>query len=198
MESQGVSKTGMTQWIRANIGVALLVSMFVGSLLLNVKLAWNLKTPTRPPTGVVVGADLRSIPAVDIAGRQQQLHLGEGRATVLYIMAPTCPWCARNLENIRSLANAAAPGYRFVGLSNTPVGLAEHLTAKPLPFPVYSADTANLPKGLDPGPTPQMVLVNAEGRVEKVWRGALQSKTQAEVEAYFHTKLPGLVKTSPM
>jgi len=98
----------------------------------------------------------------------------------------------------RTLANAASPRYRFVGLSNTHTALAEHLTAKPLPFPVYSADTANLPKGLDPGPTPQMVVVSAEGKVEKVWRGALQPKTQAEVEAYFHTTLPGLVKLSGM
>jgi hypothetical protein len=165
--------SGVALWIRQNIGIALLVSMFVGSLLLNVKLGLNLRPSARPLPGVVLNSDLRSIQVEDVAGNHQALKLGDGKPTVLYIMAPTCPWCAKNIENIRALANAAGSEYRFLGVSNTPKGLADHLEAKPLPFPVYAVDMDHLPKGFDPGPTPQTVLVGADGRVEKVWRGAL-------------------------
>jgi hypothetical protein len=184
-------------WIRQNIGFALLVSMFAGSLLLNVKLFQSVRTPmgqARPVAGVAVGIDLHSLPVADVSGNREELKLGDGKPMVLYVMAPTCVWCARNIENIRALEKSAGSQYRFIGVSSTPEGLAEHLAAKPLPFPVYAANRDQLPKGFDPGPTPQLVVVGGDGRVEKVWRGALQASAQSEVESFFHTTLPGLVK----
>src|SRR5665213_3539439 len=105
-------------WIRQNIGMALLVSMFVGSLLLNAKLGLDLRHYAQPVVGVALKSDLRTIAVIGAEGTPQELKLGNGKPTVLYIMAPTCHWCAENIENIRALAKAAGSQYGFIGISN--------------------------------------------------------------------------------
>ncbi|HLH43811.1 MAG TPA: hypothetical protein VKV74_12530 [Bryobacteraceae bacterium] len=180
--------------IRRNIGFASLVSVFVASLLLNVGLALNLRRPVGHIAGVTVGTDAKEIPVIsttdDAAGK---LTFGDGRPAVLYIMSPTCHWCARNLDNVRALAAGIESKYRFIGLSNTQEGLAEYVRATALPFPVHAVDMGRLPDGLDARATPQLVLVGADGVVKKVWEGALSGKSQSEVEGFFHVRLPGLL-----
>jgi len=179
---------------RRNIGFALLVSAFTASLMFNVDAGFTLFKRAAPQVkGVVAGSDVSAIRILDGIDSDGRLHLGDGRPSILYVMAPTCPWCARNLENVRTLAKEAGLAYRFIGLSNTREGLKEYLLKTPLPFPVYAVDAQHLPKGVDPTVTPQLVLVRPDGIVEKVWYGAFGEKTTKDIEALFHVKLPGLL-----
>jgi hypothetical protein len=134
---------------------------------------------------------IKRIPAVGLDGHKQEIVLDGGHWTVLYVMAPGCSWCARNLDNIRALASHAADTYRFIGISNTAKQLDHYLASTPLPFPVEIIDLEHAPEGLNTSTTPQMALVRPDGRVAKVWIGALGGSGQAEVEQFFHVRLPG-------
>jgi hypothetical protein len=39
------------------------------------------------------------------------------RQTVIYVFAPECPWCARNLPNVAALAAASKGHFRLVGIA---------------------------------------------------------------------------------
>jgi hypothetical protein len=178
-----------------NWSSVLLFGVLTGSLVLNLALAMKYRALVAPgaPAGVKLGITLGTIHTLDLKGAKGEIHVGDGHPTVLYIMAPSCGWCARNLENIRTLTSTRASDYRFIGLSVTSADLREYLASTPLPFPVYALDMDRLPPGLDAKATPQMALVGSDGRVEKAWIGALEGKRKLEVEGEFHVTLPGLV-----
>ena len=44
--------------------------------------------------------------------------------TILYHFSPSCSWCERNWENVRTLIRETRGRYRFVGISTTPVSAA--------------------------------------------------------------------------
>jgi hypothetical protein len=174
------------------IPVALFCAVLTASITLNLLLAFKYRAATTPhPTGIQVGISLKSIPVAELDGNRRDIKLDANHWTVLYVMAPGCSWCARNLENIRTLASHSASTFRFIGLSNTAKGLDQYLATTPLPFPVKVADIARFPAGLNVTSTPQMALVGPDGRVTRVWVGALGGGSQTEVEQYFNVKLPG-------
>src|ERR1044071_2194113 len=106
-------------------------------------------------------------------------------------MAPGCSWCARNLDNIQTLSARTSNRFRFVGLSNTSKDLKRYLDSVHFQFPVEVVDVEHSPDGLNTLSTPQMAVVAPDGRVAKVWVGALAGSSQEEVERYFNVRLPG-------
>lgn len=178
-----------------NLGSIILLLVLSGSLCLNVALATKLRTALAPHVGgVKIGANLASVPVIDSSGNRRHLRLDDGRWSVVYILSPSCVWCARNLNNIRAMARGSGSKYRFIGLSTTSSKLSEYLKSTPLPFPVLAADSSRLPDGLDLSGTPQTIVVAPNGRVRKVWRGALQGAPRSDAEAFFHIALPGVAE----
>ena len=177
--------------------VILLISVLSCSLGLNVVLALKYRALTTPrAAGIRAGIVFKTIPTVDPAGTKGEVRLDSGQPSVIYVMSPACDWCARNLNNIRTLARASGSRYRFIGLSITAAHLREYLLGTPLPFPVLSLDADRLPAGFDASATPQMAIVGPGGRVEKVWVGALDGARKADVEKIFHVGLPGMAPAS--
>jgi hypothetical protein len=175
-----------------NISTVIVCAVITGSVSLNLLQALKYRAAITPHTGgIKVGSMLKRIPVVELDGRKREIVLDGTDTTVLYVMAPGCPWCTRNLENIRTLASHSGRAVRFIGLSNTANGLDHYLASTSLPFPVSVVDLDHLPEGLNVAGTPQMALVQPDGRVVRVWAGALAGSTKAEVEQYFHVKLPG-------
>jgi hypothetical protein len=52
--------------------------------------------------------------------------------TIRYVFAPTCSWCARNLDNFKALVDQKTGGYRFIGVSLTDQGLPDYVTKSEL------------------------------------------------------------------
>jgi len=51
------------------------------------------------------GTVVPHITVSDLSGRGERLSFnGGGKPTVLYVLSPTCKWCERNVQNIRTLA----------------------------------------------------------------------------------------------
>ena len=190
-------------FVKKHASLLFLFAVLSSSLSLNVVLALRLqqltaiKTPTRQ-VGVRDQSVLASIPVVDADGARLSLGFGDRRPTVLYVLAPHCPWCERNHANISALALAKRADFNFIGLSNTETGFADYARSDSLPFPVFRVDTSTLLTGPTPellrqlDPTPQLVVIAPGGRVNKVWVGAFTGQTQSDVERFFGAVLPGL------
>jgi len=59
--------------------------------------------------------------------------------TVLYIYRPTCGWCAKNLQNIKELAqHVQQTGGRVIGLSLETDGLEQYVQKSDMGFPSYT------------------------------------------------------------
>lgn len=181
------------KWLAANIGVMCGLGVLLGSLTLNVALGLHIRNSASVRPGEVggtkVGAKVTPVALVESPGGLRELGF-HGEQTILYIMSPTCGWCARNIENIRTIGRR----YRVVGVSPTADKLAAYREKNPLPFEIVVPDSTRLPKWLDLGVTPQTVVVNKSGVVERVWVGALDGSKKTGAEKFFGMSLPGLLE----
>jgi peroxiredoxin len=145
---------------------------------------WNVTHPSRIRDIVTAGEHL---PSVLLEGLDRQpITLDwsvDSRSTVLYVFAPSCPWCARNLDAIRALVDDASSRYRFVGISLTRDGLSDYLEKTQYQFPIYVADRGA--ERLKLRGTPETIVVSPAGRVVKVWLGAYGPATASDISKTF-------------
>src|SRR5262245_46315053 len=83
-----------------------LVSVLALSLTLNVWLGWKVSRGGAPAAsgGLAQGTELRSLGVLAADAKEEtRLRLDDGIPTVLYVLSPSCHWCARNEANIRAL-----------------------------------------------------------------------------------------------
>ena len=137
------------------------------------------------------GAQLRTINLVDLEGKPFSPVLGsDPRSIVLYVFSPACRWCEANRRAIESLANQEQQNYRFIGVSIVNNGLREYLHEKPLPFPVFVADS-HVPRGpFRLSTTPETLVFSPEGSYLRGWSGAYIGPTGESVSNFFSAHLP--------
>jgi len=140
-----------------------------------------------------VGTTLPPIVAKRLGGQQEIIsYQGASQATVLYIFTPPCAWCARNLDNLKTLLDKESAQYRVIGLSLSEEGLPEYVTKNGLKLPVYSGLSTEVKERYKLSGTPQTIVVSPDGRVLQNWMGAYVGDQKSQVEAFFHVSLPGL------
>lgn len=142
------------------------------------------------------GQAVPSLRGLDLQGRSLDFELSEGtRTTVLLVFRPDCGWCQKNMANWTAVLNQAdEEQFRFLAVATRPAGVADYLDEHPR--------LAALPLIAEPEPndrlqyrlfdTPQTIVVNRQGVVEKLWLGAMSGSALAEVESYFGVALPGI------
>ncbi len=91
--------------------------------------------------------------------------------TIVYLFAPECSWCSRNLANIKAVSDQVQDRYALVGLSLTSEGLPEYVSAHQFDFPVLTNVAPDTLQRMSGG-TPITYVVDTTGTVLKVWRGA--------------------------
>jgi len=182
------------KFLRKNLGTVALLCTLTASLGFNVYQALTLRGFFVRPTGVRVGTKLPTpLPVADQDGRQVSLNFAEdARPTVLYVLSPLCGWCKRNEDNVKALAADAGSRFRFIGLSVEAKDLKDYIAQGHAPFPVYVVRSQDQIRQLHLDGTPETIVVNSTGRVERSWEGAYQSNNQQEIEKFFQVKLPGL------
>ncbi len=119
-------------------------------------------------------------------------YQGTEQSTVLYIFTPPCSWCARNMDNLKTLLDKERGHYRFVGLSLSEQTLREYVAKNDLKLPVYSGLSSETLKAYKLGSTPQTIIISTDGRVVQNWMGAYVGDQKSQVEAFFHVSLPGV------
>lgn len=173
--------------------------MLAVSLAVNLLLAYKVRTLsdslselTAPPA-VPVGTTVSPIKAHGLDGQTHVISYGDGdRPVVLYVFTPQCPWCARNLANLRTLLAREGGNYRFVGLSLTDKDVRDYAAQNQLDLPVYFNPSDEAAREYKLGSTPQTIVISREGKVLKNWLGAYTGPQQAEVEEFFGVSLPGI------
>src|SRR5260370_15606139 len=148
---------------------AVTVSLLLLSVMLNVMLAHRLRSLIGVQSAefserlLKIGTILPAFQAVDLKGRSQRIAYGEvAKPTVLYIFTPPCGWCARNIDNFKTLVDKVRGGYRFIGLSLSNEGLPEYVGKNELMLPVYSGLSPETLKTYKLGSTPQTIGISPE------------------------------------
>jgi peroxiredoxin len=173
------------------------------SVALNVALAYRLRQLNRlfGITKVDVlqsGTVVPPFSATDIDGHMHTITYSDvSTPTVLYVLTPTCSWCARNMDDFRALSSTASTEYRFIGLSLAEDGLAQYVAKYDLRVPIYSRLSQGTLKAYKLGSTPQTIVISPSGRVLRNWMGAYTGEQQSQIEQFFRLKLPGLHELPP-
>ena len=140
-----------------------------------------------------VGTGVVPIIAKRLDGQLEVIsYQGTNQPTVLYIFTPPCVWCARNVDNLKTLLDKERGQYRFIGLSLSENTLGEYVAKNDLRLPVYSGLSAETRAAYKLGGTPQTIVISPEGKVLRDWVGAYVGDQKSQVEAFFHVSLPGL------
>jgi peroxiredoxin len=178
------------------LGLSLIANVVLGLALL--------RLAGRPWPSPAMRSERASVPAVgdqlpSLEARGKDTHREvltfepRGRPTLLYVFAPTCRWCARNLDNAKVVFAAAANTYRIVALSLAPeAGTAASDFPANVQILVEPSPAAYEPYHL--GSTPATLVISPEGRVLQAWVGAYTGDIGKEVESHFGVALPGLAR----
>jgi peroxiredoxin len=175
------------------LNVALIVR--VGQLEFNLRAAAALRVIANR-NAIATGDVIPELQATGADGRRTTIALaGQQQPTVIYVFSPTCHWCTRNWQNVNMLAGRLRESHRMVGVSLSARELAGYIRKVKVGFPVYSADI-DKPVGSGKkefsGATPQTVLVDTNGKIQRIWSGAYFDATGREMEAFFGVSFPGL------
>jgi peroxiredoxin len=141
---------------------------------------------------LAVGATVPPFEARDLKRNAVAVTYATTRTpTVLYVISPTCVWCARNEANIRLLVERVGTRFRFIALSESSEGLAHYAEQKAFPFPIYADMSPATLRSYKLGGTPQTLVISPDGKVLRNWSGAYTGALGKEVESFFGVKLPG-------
>jgi AhpC/TSA family len=198
MSSSTVSSAPRGRFARSTYLVLLL--LLTASVGLNVLLARRVRQlrttldagPSRPAP-LQVGILVPPIVAKGLDGQSQTIaYTGSDRPTVLYVFTPQCVWCARNMDNLKTLFKTRGAAERFIGVSLSPEGLTDYVRAHDLAIPVVTSLSSETVSTYRLGGTPQTLVISPEGRVLQNWAGAWTNKQKTDIEAFFHVNLPGI------
>ena len=178
-----------------SMGAALVMSVTLNVLLAHkVRSLDNTQSAKLADLVVQVGTTVPPVTAKRLDGGSEQIsYEGTAQPTVLYVFTPTCVWCARNLNNLKTLLANDSGQYRFIALSLSDEGVPQYVEKNGLKIPVYSVISPETAKTYKLGSTPQTIVISPRGRVLQDWVGAYVGSQKSQVEAFFHTTLPGLL-----
>lgn len=154
-------------------------------------------SPARRPL-LPAGAQLHEVRGLNEAGEVVHLPLaGRSRATLLYVVTPSCVWCARNQDNFLRLVAERSGQYDVVLASLTDIGFEGYLAAlrarwDDADVQVLTSVSREDRDRLMLGATPQTLVIGTDGRVLRNWVGAYTEDTLIDVENFFLLQMPGL------
>ena len=144
------------------------------------------------PVSPAIGTAAPPLVGFSLSGAPREVGLRTGVPTLVYYFSPTCVWCERNWENIRSLTLAAGAKYRLVAVSSAR-GLKKYMDDRRLTVDVVEGIGENTRSRFGFGGTPHTVVVSGEGVITHDWRGAFTPRTERQIEDLFDVALPGVL-----
>jgi hypothetical protein len=119
---------------------------------------------------------------------------------VLLSFSPQCGFCEKNMPNWEAIIKGVDKNvFRVAAVSLTLAGtqeyVARHNFADTLLIAEVKADDKRAYKFQV---TPQTILIDVSGKVEKVWTGLIQGEVRKEIEQYLDIKLPAQVEVTDL
>ena len=142
---------------------------------------------TLPPPALEApaGTQVPSLRGVDLQGKPVEVLYGQdSRKVLVLVFSPTCPFCDQNWprwqQMISGLDRSAVRPVAVDVTSTTTAGfISQHL---PADLPVFLKVDPGITLDYRMQLTPQTILVDRAGKVEKVWTGVLNDSALADVQ----------------
>lgn len=148
------------------------------------------------PTYLSPGRSVVRLRGLDLSGSRLSFDFdGGSKKTVMLVFQPECGWCQKNMDNWAALLDRSdRERFDFLAISTSKEGVADyvHRHRRLAALPLIAEPDINDRLEYRLFDTPQTIVVDAEGRVEKVWLGAMSGPVQQDVESYFGISLPGI------
>jgi hypothetical protein len=139
------------------------------------------------------GTALPPLEGIDSNGNRQRIDYGEdSRKTVLLVFSPRCGACEKNMPNWKAIINGLdRDSFRLAAVSLQTEGFKEYV----IRHGISEAPALGI---IDPkyrvmynlALTPQIILIDSEGKAERVWTGLLQEEDKESVEQSLNVRLP--------
>lgn len=132
------------------------------------------------------GTRLNSLQLVNDAGEPHRLQFGPGQLpTVVYVLSPSCKWCAANQTNINGLASRLENRYRVIGLSIVPHAQWNAEAESSYHFPIFFLQPDSPHPGFALNLTPETLVFSRDGALDQGWAGAYMDETGHQIATYF-------------
>lgn len=179
-------------------GALLLTVLILTLLVLNVSLVvQNRKLRTAGAVGtrsvaLKEGSVVPALSGLGLDGNKITLNYqNDPRKAVMLIFSPNCGYCTDNMPNWQAIAKSLdRKQYRILAVSTSNDGVKEYITEHSLPdVPVIADVEPKSRVSYEMNVTPQTILIDSQGKVEKVWTGVLQQDERTEVGRSLGLKL---------
>jgi putative oxidoreductase len=174
------------KYLKKAMGVAAILCLLSEVALLSVQ---NRELKSR--LAMLIGGEILSpdeiVPpfkASDVSGGEVEIAYGHGTLkTLLFVLSTSCRPCKQNLPNWSVIARRVDVSRgRVLGISlNSPDLTRKYILENALSYPVLVPSDQTFARQYKPSSTPQTILIDSGGRVEKVWRGVLDSLHTEEI-----------------
>jgi hypothetical protein len=181
--------------------VAPLLMFFFGMalLLVNVMLVRQNKKlkvlAGRPDRALEIkpGTALPKLEGFDGDGVRHSIDYGQDpRKTVMLVLSPRCYACEENMPNWVAIVNGLdRRSFRLAAVSLQSEGFNEYASRHGInQVPVLTKIDPKYRVAYNLALTPQTILIDADGKVEKVWTGLLRGEDKQDVELALNVRLP--------
>lgn len=181
--------------------VVALLMLFVGVVLLfvNVLLVQQnnkLKIMAgRPDRALEIrpGTALPPLEGLDSNGARHSVNYDQAsRKTVLLVFSPQCYACEENMPNWKAIINGLdRRSFRLAAVSLQSDGVKEYASQHGInQVPILTKIDPKYRVAYNLALTPQTILIDADGKVEKVWTGLLRGADKQDAELALNVQLP--------
>jgi peroxiredoxin len=186
---------------------ALLVLLVAALLALNASLIIQNRTlrasgsAGKRSTVLHPGSSVPSLSGTDIDGKNFTLDYGnDPRKVVILVFSPRCGFCTKNMPNWRAITQSLdRNSYRIVAVSIASEGVKDYVGQQKLTdVPIIAEVDPKSRVTYEMNVTPQTILIDSHGKVEKLWTGVLSPDERNEVEQIFSLKLPEIKLTKQL
>jgi len=138
-----------------------------------------------PVLEAAAGAQMPDLRGVDLEGKPVEVLYGkDSRKVLVLVFSPTCPFCDQNWPKwqqvIASLDRSAVRPVLVDVTSTTTAGFVSQHQLSSLPVILKADPRATVDYHMHL--TPQTILVDPNGKVEKVWTGVMTDSAVADLK----------------
>ncbi len=166
-----------------------LMAILIGSLGINVYLGTRARpaAPSRPDL-LPAGSKAPMLEGTNGMGSKVAVNISDARPTVLYVFSPTCHWCERNVDNIKTIVKTRRD-LRVIGINLGPK--LDIATSKQQPFDEIIDPAGATVRAYHFSATPSTVLFR-DGVITNAWSGAYAGPVADEISRVLAVSPPRL------
>jgi peroxiredoxin len=139
------------------------------------------------------GTAVPPLEGLDSNGNRHRINdRPDSRKTVLLVLSPRCHACEENMPNLEAIINRLdRQSFQVAAVSLQPGDFNEYPNRRGInQIPILTRIDPKYRVAYNLALTPQVILIDADGKVEKVWTGLLQEEDKREVELALDVRLP--------